>query len=180
MNWTALLIKEMTGNYNATEKMYGLLKDADLAWKPATGENWMTVGQLLAHLNEACGMCCQGFVTGDWSMMGGEGDCDESGDGENAEPMLPTAEQMPTVASVADALKALKSDRKLAFQMIEKAGEENLDCAMSAAPWSPGDQTNLGHHLLQMSQHLGIHKAQLFYYLKLMGQKVDTMTLWGV
>jgi len=31
-----------------------------------------------------------------------------------------------------------------------------------------------------MSQHLGIHKAQLFYYLKLMDQKVDTMTLWGV
>ena len=28
--------------------------------------------------------------------------------------------------------------------------------------------------------HLKIHKAQLFYYLKLMGRKVDTMSLWGV
>ena len=173
MNWTALLTKEMTGNYNATEKMYGLLQDTDLAWKPATGKNWMTVGQLLAHLNTACGMCSEGFVTGDWSLMAGD-DCDTE-----SEPMLPSADQMPTVDNVADALSALKSDRKLAFEMIEKAGEENLDCAMSAAPWAPDQQTNLGHHLLQMSQHLGIHKAQLFYYLKLMGQKVDTMTLWG-
>jgi len=180
MNWTALLTKEMTGNYNSTEKMYGLLQDADLAWKPATGENWMTVGQLLAHLNSACGMCCQGFVTGDWSMMGGEEGSDADKEGTAQEPKLPSADQMPTVDSVADALSALKADRKLAFQMIEKAGEENLDCAMSAAPWAPGQETNLGHHLLQMSQHLGIHKAQLFYYLKLMDQKVDTMTLWGV
>ncbi|MFT5314205.1 MAG: hypothetical protein ACI9UK_000025 [Candidatus Krumholzibacteriia bacterium] len=175
MNWTELLTKEMTANYNATEKMFGLLNDADLAWKPATGENWMTAGQLLHHLNHACGACCEGFVTGDWSMMEG-GDEDES----VSEVMLPPADKLPTVDSVADALTAFKSDRKLAFQMIEKAGEENLDCAMSAAPWSPQQQTNLGRHLLQMSQHLGTHKAQLFYYLKLMGRKVDTMTLWGV
>lgn len=175
MNWTELLSKEMTGNYNAAEKMYGLLQDADLAWKPATGENWMTVGQLLCHLNSACGACCEGFVTGDWSMMGS----DEEG-ADEPEAMLPPAEKLPTVPSVAEALAGLKKDRKLAFAMIEKAGEENLDCAMSAAPWQPDKQTNLGHHLLQMSQHLAIHKAQLFYYLKLMDHKVDTMTLWGV
>jgi uncharacterized damage-inducible protein DinB len=37
----------------------------------------------------------------------------------------------------------------------------------------------LGQHLLHMIQHLDRHKAQLFYYLKLQGQKVNTADLWG-
>jgi hypothetical protein len=175
MNWTQLLTAEMNANYGPTEKMLGLLKDSDLNWKPATGENWMTVGQLLAHLNSACGMCCQGFVTGDWGLP--SGDCEgEAGQ----EAMLPPAEKMPSIKSVAEARTALAADRKLAFQMLEKAGEENLATLKSSAPWDPQNERLLGHHLLQMTQHLGTHKAQLFYCLKLMGHKVDTMTLWGM
>ena len=175
MNWTTLLTSEMTAAYNTTDRMMSLLKDSDLAWKPATGENWMTVGQLLNHLTTACGMCCQGFVTGDWGMP--SEDCENM---ENAEPQLPTAAQLPTVATVAEARTALAADRTLAFQMIEKAGEENLATLQSSAPWEPDNQRLLGHHLLQMAYHLNSHKAQLFYYLKLMGHKVDTMTLWGM
>ncbi len=176
MNWTALLTQEMNATYKPAEAMLELLTDDDLNWKPATGENWMTVGQLLAHLNTACGMCCQGFVTGEWGLPEEAG---ETGDGDH-EAMLPKAAQMPSVESIAAAREALAADRKLAFRMLEKAGEENLATLMSAAPWEPDNQRLLGHHLLQMVQHLGIHKAQLFYYLKLMGRKVDTMTLWGM
>ncbi len=175
MNWTELLTQEMTAAYRTTDNMLGLLEDSDLDWKPATGENWMTVGQLLKHINESCGMCCQGFVTGDWGMP--EGD---PGAGADQEPKLPTAEQMATVASVSEARAALAADRKVAFRMLEKAGEENLATLESAAPWAPDDQRLLGHHLLQMVGHLDLHRAQLFYYLKLMGRKVDTTTLWGI
>jgi uncharacterized damage-inducible protein DinB len=177
MNWTALLTREITDTYAVTDKMMGMLEDEDLDWKPATGENWMTVGQLLKHLTTACGMCCQGFVTGDWGMAG---DCDEAAPAADAEPKLPTAEQLPASASVAEARAELEADRKLALQMIEKAGEENLATMESAAPWEPDNTRILGHHLLMMVQHLSSHKSQLFYYLKLMGRKVDTMTLWGM
>jgi len=38
----------------------------------------------------------------------------------------------------------------------------------------------LGQRLLQMAYHLGSHKAQLFYYLKLQGVPVHTGHLWGM
>ena len=64
--------------------------------------------------------------------------------------------------------------------MVKTAGEEKLGTLEMAAPWEPGTQRLLGQHLLQMVTHLAIHKAQLFYYLRLMGRKVDTTTLWGI
>jgi len=36
----------------------------------------------------------------------------------------------------------------------------------------------LGLRLLQMIEHLKMHKSQLFYYLKLQGLPVNTMDLW--
>jgi len=38
----------------------------------------------------------------------------------------------------------------------------------------------LGHHLLQMVEHLNSHKSQLFYYLKMQGKPVNTGDLWGM
>lgn len=175
MDWTALLTAEMDNAYETTFKMLDLLQDDDLDWKPATGENWMTVGQLLAHVASACGMCCQGFVTGEWGLPDGG---DEGEDQPAA--MLPTAAQMPTVADLAAARAALTADRDLAVKMVAQAGAEKLATVKLAAPWEPGSQRLLGHHLLQMVQHLAIHKAQLFYYLKLMGHRVDSATLWGI
>jgi len=40
-------------------------------------------------------------------------------------------------------------------------------------------RTVLGWHLLQMVRHLDQHKGQLFYYLKLQGEPVNTADLWG-
>jgi len=51
---------------------------------------------------------------------------------------------------------------------------------MSAAPWEPENARSLGLHCLSMVQHLDSHRHQLFYYLKLMGKDVNTMTLWGM
>ena len=57
--------------------------------------------------------------------------------------------------------------------MIGLAGEESLANRATAVPWAPGQKYVLGRHLLQMGQHLNIHKAQLFYYLKLRGKTLD-------
>jgi hypothetical protein len=175
MNWTDLLTTRMEETYAATDKLMGMLEDGELGWKPATGDNWMTAGQLLMHLTMACGFCCRGFVTGDWGLPEGAGFEDMP-----KEEMMPPAEKMPTVDSVAQARAALAEDKKTALAMVARAGEEALDSQTVEAPWEEGVPKTLGRHMLEMTDHLGIHKAQLFYHLKLMGRSVDTRSLWGV
>jgi len=94
--------------------------------------------------------------------------------------MLPPAEALPTVETVAKARELLAADKKLALEMLAQAGEDDLENKRLAAPWSPQQETQLGHHLLGMVIHLQSHKSQLFYYLKLMGRDVNTMHLWGM
>lgn len=175
MEWIKLLPAAVGHTYKPTDNMMAMLSDDDLHWKPATGNNWMTVGQLLKHLTESCGFCCKGFATGDWGMP--EGEC--SSDGEPVE-MLPPAEKLPAVGSVAEARQLLEADRLLALKTIEEAGEDRLENEMSPAPWAPENPKCLGQHCLEMVGHLDSHKSQLFYYLKLMGKDVNTMTLWGM
>ena len=176
MNWTQLLNTAVEENFKATDALMAMVGDADLGWKPASGRNWMTTGQLLMHLTNACGFCCRGFLTGDWGMP--EGACE--GGEMPAEAMLPPAEALPTIESVAEARRLLAEDRALALAMIKEAGEGKLDGMMVAAPWCPDQPQALGQQFLGMVCHLQTHKSQLFYYLKLMGRDVNTMHLWGV
>ena len=175
MKWTELLPSQMEETYTVTDNLMAMLKDEELTWKPATGDNWMTVGQLLMHLTTACGMCCRGFVTGDWGLPEGA-----SFDDIPKEEMMPSADNLPTVESVAQAREALAADKVTALAMVARAGEDTLDSRTLEAPWEKGVPKILGIHMLEMVNHLGTHKAQLFYYLKLMGRPVDTMSLWGV
>jgi len=177
MTWTDLIVKTMNDTYKATDGLMALVDDSELAWKPATGKNWMTTGQLLLHLTNACGMCCQGFVTGDWGMPEGMDMADLP-----PEEMMPPAEKLPTVESVADARRLLAADMELGLRMVSDAGEDRLENEMLRAPWDTPDAPDrrLGEQLLGMVEHLATHKAQLFYYLKLQGKDVNTWHLWGV
>lgn len=174
MNWTDLLKAGIEENYHAAEGLINAVDDSKLDWKPSTGQNWMTMGQLLMHLTGACGSCCKGFVTGDWGFPEGVDPGSIPSD-----QMLPSADKLPAVKSVAEAKKLLAEDKKLALEMLAKAGEKDLDGRMVKAPW---DQTSaqLGCQLLSMIGHLTLHKSQLFYYLKLQGNPVNTMNLFGM
>lgn len=166
---TELLKNEAEGVYHATE---GLFKEVDkdkLGWKPTSGNNWMTTGQLLHHATSACGFCVKGFVTGDWTTPGG-------GDGTGMEP---TADKMPAVKSVDEAMKLLAEDKQTCMKYIVEAGEQNLLTKKSAAPWG-GLERTLFQHLSHMILHLSQHKGQLYYYLKLQGQPVHTGHLYGM
>lgn len=171
MNWTELITAEMENSYRAANKLMDLVDDAALDWKPSTGENWMTMGQLLRHIPDACGKCFQGFVTGDW----GFNDMGET----DVESMLPSADSMPSVTSVAEAKERLAKDKELAHAMLKQAGEETLATKRVPAPWNPTDLL-LGHQLLGMVAHLESHKNQLYYYLKLQGKPVNTFHMYGV
>jgi len=177
MTWTDLIVNAMNDTYKATDGLMALVDDRELAWKPATGKNWMTTGQLLMHLTNACGFCCQGFVTGDWGMPEGMDMADLP-----PEEMMPPAEKLPAVESVADARRLLTADMELGLRMVSDAGEDRLENEMLRAPWDSPDcpDRRLGEHLLGMVEHLATHKAQLFYYLKLQGKDVTTWHLWGL
>ena len=174
MNWTELLKKEIEQGYQVTERLMDLVADKELNWKPSTGTNWMTMGQLLMHITGSCGACCRGFVTGDWGMP-------EGMDASNMSPedMLPPAEKLPFVTSVAEAKKLLAEDKKVALEMLTKSGERDLVDRKVKAPWDLTEKM-LGSCLLEMVGHLNLHKAQLFYYLKLQGKPVNTGHLWGM
>ena len=174
MRLTQLLQQEAEAMYAVTEGLFKLVDASQLGWKPATGKNWMTVGQLLLHCSSACGSGVKGFVSGDWGLPEGVKFEDLPPD-----QMLPTAEKMPAASSVDAALKALAADKKVCMQFLAEAGEENLLKLKSKAPWG-GPEVTLFQHLLHMVGHLGQHKGQLFYYLKLQGKSVDTGTLWGM
>ena len=174
MNWTKLLTADAEASFNATLGLVDLVDDDMLAFKPETGSNWMTMGQLLMHLTTACGFCCRGFLTGDWGMPEGQKVEDLPPD-----EMLPPAEKMPTVETVAQAREMIEKDKALTFEMIAEAGEEGLASKMVNAPWNP-EPRNLGHHFIHMISHLDSHKSQLFYYLKLLGKPVHTGSLWGM
>jgi uncharacterized damage-inducible protein DinB len=170
MNWTDLLTGEMESTYAVTEKLLSFVDDRDLGWKPSTGNNWMTMGQLLKHLGEGCGAAFRGFIAGEWPWP--------AGTDPSALMQLPTAEQLPAVASVAEARQLIEADRRVAFEMLQMRDEERLDRDRAPAPWDASDMV-LGQRLLQMVEHLKQHKGQLFYYLKLQGKPVSTADLWG-
>jgi uncharacterized damage-inducible protein DinB len=174
VNWTELLKNEIEITYATTAGLLDRVDPESLEWKPESGDNWMTVGQLLKHITNACGAGCKGFVTGDWGLPAGKKLEDLS-----AEEMLPPAGKLPAIESVEKAKRLLSEDKNLALQMIDQAGENDLAHREIAAPWAPGAAYVLGRHLLQMVQHLDRHKSQLFYYLKLQGKPVHTEDLWG-
>jgi uncharacterized damage-inducible protein DinB len=161
-------------NYTVTEKLIDLVEDDSLDWKPASGDNWMTTGQLLMHIATACGAPMKGFITGDWGMPA---DFDPSQ--MKPEDMLPPAEKLPAVGRVAEARNMLAGDKKLALAMLEQCSEEELTTKPAPAPWDNCDMP-LGRRLLEMIHHLGSHKDQLFYYLKLQGHPVKTHHKWGM
>ncbi|MCC6574045.1 MAG: DinB family protein [Planctomycetes bacterium] len=166
---TELLKLEVDAVYRAAEGLFKLVDKDKLNWKPATGKNWMTTGQLMQHCTDACGFCVKGFITGDWSRP--------SANPEEHVGMLP-AEKMATAKSVDDALKLLAADKAQTLKLITEAGDKNLFEKKVAAPWG-GPPMPLGLHVWEMIGHLNTHKAQLYYYLKLQGKDVNTMHMWG-
>ncbi|MFC1692884.1 DinB family protein [Candidatus Latescibacterota bacterium] len=189
MNWTELLKSKIEYTYGITDGLLDLVEDDTLDWKPSTGNNWMTTGQLLMHICIACGAPIRGYVIGDWGLPEGINIDDlspeEMGlpeginiDDLSPEEMLPPAEKLPTLGSVTEAKEFLAEDKQLALDMLAKCDEDKLANETASAPW---DQTEiiLGYRFLQMVAHLSLHKSQLFYYLKLQGKPVNTSHLCG-
>ena len=164
MALSEILKEDAEGVYRTTEALIRLVDESKLDWKPSTGSNWMSVGQLLRHCADACGMTVKGFITGDWPDI-------------PPDEMMPSAEKMPTVESVDEAIRILSEDKATTMKLFSKVSEDRLENERTAPPWG-GPERTLFRHCHEMIWHLAQHKGQLFYYLKLQGQDVNTMHLW--
>ncbi|HOT97742.1 MAG TPA: DinB family protein [bacterium] len=174
MNWKELITSELEDAYKVSAGLFDLVEEKDLNWKPATGSNWMTIAQLLKHIADCCAGSFKGILTGDWGMP-------EGVDINSLPPeeMLPPAEILPAVGSVAEARKLLNEDRAGALRYLDTVSEEQLATTAATVPWDPSEML-LGHRLLQMVEHMKQHKGQLYYYLKLQGKPVHTGHLYGM
>jgi hypothetical protein len=170
MKLSQILEQDAQGMYHAAEGLFRMVDD--LEWKPSTGTNWMSTAQLLHHCTNACGYTINGFVNGDWGLPEGVSMSDLP-----MEDMLPPPEKMPAVSSVDEALSMLDQDRDLCMKVLSASGRARLLAERSTAPWG-GPEVTLFQHCTSMIWHLGQHKGQLFYYLKLQGKDVNTMHLW--
>ena len=88
MQWTEFLTDEAERTYAITARLLDMVEPGSLSWKPETGLNWMTTGQLLKHLSNACGQPCKGLVTGDWGLP--EGTSRPVRSGITTSPIAPT------------------------------------------------------------------------------------------
>ncbi len=170
MTLTEILLAEAEANFATTERLISRVSDDELGWLPGAGRNWMNMGQLLMHCtNFGCGKAIRGFVTGDWGT-----ELEDATEHDH----VPSAEALPSVGTVEQALELLAADREVAMHWIKAVGDDNLLQQKVTAPWG-GPELPLFQQLLRMIAHLTQHKGQLFYYLKLMGQDVNTADLWG-
>ncbi len=169
-----ILFNEAEKVYSITEKLFRCVDDAELSWKPPTGKNWMTIGQLMMHCAcFGCGKAFVGFVKDDWGFA--EGSLEETSE---YDLHVPPAEVLTSVESVSQALELLSVDRNLTMNCIAEVEENKLLSVRLIAPWG-GSELSLFQHLTLMIAHLNQHKGQLFYYLKLMGKDLNTTDLWG-
>lgn len=159
------------GVYHATAGLFDLVPEEKLDWRPSQENNWMTAGQLMLHLANATGICMKGFITGEWPEMP-----EPEGGGD---AMLPPAEALPTVTSVAEAKDKLEEDRKLTAALLDDLSEEDFRGRVVTPPWDPRPSP-LWKQLFMMVEHQISHKTTLFTYLKILGIDVNTGHLYGM
>jgi hypothetical protein len=157
MSWKEILIEQVKDAYRASEGLLDLVEDELIDWKPKSGDNWMTTGELLGHMADACGFMFKGFITNEWAFEG----------------------SFAPVKTVSEGKAKLASDKQLAFDLLADLTDDDLVNRMAQAPWEKESHA-LGYSLTEMVSHLNAHKSQLFYYLKLQGKPVNTRHLWGM
>jgi hypothetical protein len=146
------------------KKMVEMVPDDKLDWAP--GEGFMTVGQVLKHLSE--NWCClRMMITQDWPFKSPD---------EMVDSMK--LENMPS-CSPAEAFEAMEKDLNEAVAYLEtEISDDDFFGREIAAPW--GFKGEIYKGLLMMQEHQLNHKMQLHLYLKLLGQPVNTETLYAM
>ena len=151
-----------------TETLMKMAPPDKLDWKPMEG-NFLTLGQVLEHLGTGL-QEIRCFITGDWGM-----ELTPEGEFPPEMEVLPPADKFPS-CDPPTALKKLDESYKLAKESLGKLSEEEFRSKMVKAPW--GVEGPMWGMLLSALEHQINHKFQLFFYLKMLGLPVNTVTLY--
>jgi uncharacterized damage-inducible protein DinB len=152
------------GTYKAARGLIQLTPDNKLDFKPKDG--LMTIAQVLKHLASSLGASLSMAVNNSWP---------EIPEGE----MLPPAGKMPKSNSAAEALKEIDQDWELLKQEFEKITDGEFNQNKVNVPWMPFPMT-LIEFMMQAMEHLSNHRMQLFIWLKLSGEDLNTAHLYGM
>jgi uncharacterized damage-inducible protein DinB len=157
-------IEQMKHTQAPLKAMVEMIPADKLDWAPHKG--FMTMGQVLKHLTE--NWCIiRMMITNEWPF---------SSPAEMEEAMK--LENMPS-CNQAEALAAMDQDLNDAVAYIEnEISEEDFFNKTVSAPW--GFTGEIWKAFLMAKDHQVNHKMQLHLYLKLLGQPVNTGTLYGM
>jgi len=152
----------------STETLMKMAPPDKLDWKPMEG-NFLTLGQVLDHLTTGLeGVRC--FITGDWGV-----ELTPEGELPPEMEVLPPAEKFPS-CDPETALKKLGESYKVAKEALGRLSEDDFRSKRVKAPW--GEEGPMWAMLLSLLEHQINHKYQLFFYLKMLGLPVNTITLY--
>jgi uncharacterized damage-inducible protein DinB len=157
-------LKFTQGIYKAARGLIQLTPGDKLDFKPKDG--LMTIAQVLKHLTTSLGAGLSMAINNSWP---------EIPEGE----MLPPAEKMPKSNSAAEALKEIDRDWELLKQELEKITDGEFNQNKIKVPWMPFPMTIL-EFMMQAREHLSNHRMQLFIWLKLSGEELNTGHLYGM
>ena len=160
-----MIPKEFVGYAEAihrpSAKLVSLAPATKLDWKPAPG-TFMNLGQLLHHLSN----CPGGLVMAV----------------NNAFPPSDAfqkfvQEDLKNTKTPEVAARELSRGWDEAKAALAAVNPTDFQARMVSVPWGP--PMPLWRTCLGMAEHWLNHKYQLFFYLKLLGQPVNTMTLYA-
>lgn len=153
------------GVVKATRGLIAKVPADRLDWRP--DPSFLTMGSVVRHVAETVGEGLKAVMDGGWGIHF------EGGGGG-----LPPAEAFPSVRSVQEGLDLIDADWKLFEERFAKVDEKTLNAQVVKIPWM-APETTLAEYMLHTVEHLSNHRMQLFLYLRLIGLKVNTATLYG-
>ncbi len=150
--------------YQATRKLIMLTPEEKFNFKPMEGV--FTIDQLLHH--------CSGCLGG----MAYQAYHDAFPD-IPPENMLPPAETYLRVSSVNEAVEKIDKDFQLMKDEFGKMTEDEFNTKMIKPPWMPFE-IPFAAFMMQAFEHLSNHRMQLFLWLRLSEEKINTAHLYGM
>lgn len=157
-------IKYVEGIYKATRGLIQLSPEDKFNYQPM--EAVFTVDQVIKHCVSSLGSMASMAIHNSWPKM-------------SEEDMLPPAEKAPKVNSIKEALAEIDQDWQQMKDELEKITDEEFNTKMTHAPWMPNPVT-IAEIMMLALEHLSNHRYQLFIWLKLSGEKLNTMHLYGM
>ena len=146
--------------YRPAAKLISMVPADKLDWRP--GPTFMNLGQLILHLSLGLGEALELTTSGKWPSM------------QEMEAQM-KLENLPS-CGVQEALEKLEKDKKVVRAVLDGVSEADFTNRVVSVPW--GWKAKIERMALSFLEHFTNHKMQLFTYLKLLGQPVNTETLY--